>query len=76
MAGVAMDPQRALPLFHDLVHLLPAQVLGQYLQVGRSRIGARRRTTGALGRPLWGLSSRPNGKQSYGQKANRGGQDE
>ena len=51
VAGVAVHAQRAGPAFHDLVNLLPGQILGQHLQVGGRGIAARRPAAASGGGP-------------------------
>lgn len=42
MAGVAMRAERAGPSFHDVVDLVPGQILRQNLEIGWGREAARR----------------------------------
>ena len=51
-----MHAQRAGPPFHDLVNLLPGQILGQHLQVGGRGIAARRPAASSWWALLWRLA--------------------
>jgi len=75
VAGIATNTERICPLFHDVVHLLAGEVLGEHLQVGGrgKRAGRRRqffRTT--LG-SLWSLSRRTCQEEARCQECNSEG---